>query len=64
MGEPVDPDVDVGLAVSRGEDVLVNVYSGYTTLNPGEPTGEQSMVGVLLCPLLEEEFGTDRKSVV
>lgn len=55
IGEPVDPDIDVGLAVAEGKDVLVNVYSGWNILDePGEPTGEQRTILYLL-PFFDDE---------
>lgn len=60
IGEPVDPDVDVGLAVFKGEKVLVNVFSGWNILDPGEPTGEQETIREVLSPLRQEDVGTIR----
>jgi len=60
LGEPVDPTVDVGLAVRNGDEVKVNVYSGSSVLDPGSPTGETAVVGRVLSPLAKKEIGTIR----
>ncbi|KAK3944808.1 hypothetical protein QBC46DRAFT_373270 [Diplogelasinospora grovesii] len=60
LGEPVDPSVDVGLAVRKGEDVAVKVYSGSSALNPGEATEQTATIGRLLAPLTQQEVGTIR----
>ncbi|KAK1755952.1 hypothetical protein QBC47DRAFT_200747 [Echria macrotheca] len=60
LGEPVDADVDVGLAVRKGEDVKVNVYSGSSVLDAGAPTGEVATIGRILAPLAKKEVGTIR----
>lgn len=60
IGEPVDPDVDVGLAVYNGDEVMVNIFSGWDVLDPGKPTGEQECIGELLSPLRQESVGTIR----
>jgi hypothetical protein len=60
IGEPVDPDVDVGLATYNGQEVKVNVYDGKSILAPGKPTGGEVVVGRLLSPLAKEEVGTIR----
>ncbi|TKY86965.1 hypothetical protein EX895_003642 [Sporisorium graminicola] len=60
VGEPVDAEVDVGQAVFNSRDVLVNIFSGTSVLEPGRPTGEQSTIGQLLSPLTQKEVGTIR----
>ena len=60
IGEPVDGSVDVGAAVRKGENVNVNVYSGKSVLDAGEPTGETAVIGRILSPLAQEEVGTIR----
>ncbi|KAJ1021926.1 hypothetical protein NDA16_003688 [Ustilago loliicola] len=61
LGEPVDPDIDVGRALFEGKEVLVNIYSGWDILDgPGSPTGEQEAIGQLLSPLTQEQCGTIR----
>lgn len=60
IGEPVDSSVDVGVATHDGKDVEVNVFSGKSVLNAGEPTGKKEIIGKLLSPLTKEEVGTIR----
>lgn len=60
IGEPVDTDIDVGLATYKGEEVKVDVYDGSSILAPGKPTGRKAVVGRLLSPLAKEEVGTIR----
>ena len=60
LGEPVDAAIDVGLAVRKGQDVTVNVYSGSSVLDAGSPTGETAVVGRVLSPLTRREVGTIR----
>ena len=60
IGEPVDTDIDVGLATYKGEEVKVDVYDGSSILVPGKPTGRKAVVGRLLSPLAKEEVGTIR----
>jgi hypothetical protein len=60
IGEPVDPELDVGLATYSNQDVEVAVYSGTSVLAPGSKTGKREMVGRLLSPLARDEVGTIR----
>ncbi len=60
LGEPTDPDVDVGLAAYAGEDVEVAVFSGSSVLKPGERTTRREMVERVLSPLTQDEVGTIR----
>ncbi|KAK0714999.1 hypothetical protein B0H67DRAFT_579718 [Lasiosphaeris hirsuta] len=60
IGEPVDAAVDVGLAVRKGDDVEVNVYSGSSVLEAGEPTGQTAVIDRILAPLTRREVGTIR----
>jgi hypothetical protein len=60
LGEPADVSVDVGAAVRKGEDVVVNVYSGTSVLDAGSPTGETAVIGRILSPLARKEVGTIR----
>ncbi|KAK3353482.1 hypothetical protein B0T25DRAFT_568683 [Lasiosphaeria hispida] len=60
IGEPVDAAADVGLAVRKGEDVEVNVYSGSSVLEAGEPTGQTAVIDRILAPLTRREVGTIR----
>ncbi|OCL03722.1 hypothetical protein AOQ84DRAFT_347275 [Glonium stellatum] len=59
-GQPVDDNLDVGLAVYKGEDVVVNVFSGSSVLDPGHETGETAIIGRILSPLTANEVGTIR----
>lgn len=60
IGEPVDRDLDVGLATYAGKDVEVDVYSGSSILSPGSKTGKRELVDRLLSPISKEEVGTIR----
>jgi hypothetical protein len=60
IGEPVDVDLDVGLATYAGQDVEVDVYSGTSVLSPGSKTGQREIVDRLLSPLSSREVGTIR----
>ncbi|KAL4940765.1 hypothetical protein BDV06DRAFT_213218 [Aspergillus oleicola] len=60
IGEPVDSSIDVGLAVLKGEDVRVTVFSGNSVLSPGQKTDKTETVGKLLSPLAQSEVGTIR----
>ena len=60
IGEPVDSSVDVGLAVRKGEQVQVRVFSGASALEPGAPTEQVAAIGRLLSPLSAEEVGAIR----
>jgi hypothetical protein len=60
IGQPTDPEIDVGAAVIEGKDVGVDVYSGSSVLDPGSSTGTTKEIGKLLSPLAESEVGTIR----
>ncbi|PQE25450.1 hypothetical protein CJF30_00000155 [Rutstroemia sp. NJR-2017a BBW] len=60
IGQPTDPEIDVGAAVIEGKDVGVDVYSGTSVLDPGSSTGTTKEIGRLLSPLAESEVGTIR----
>ncbi|KAJ9155034.1 Fumarylacetoacetate hydrolase domain-containing protein 2 [Pleurostoma richardsiae] len=60
IGEPVDPNVDVGKAVRDGEEVKVKVFSGSSVLSPGSPTDKVEVIDRILSPLAHEEVGTIR----
>jgi hypothetical protein len=60
IGQPSDPNLDVGLASYESKPIEVNVYSGDSILNAGEPTGEKATVERLLSPLQAGEVGTIR----
>ncbi|WWD00003.1 hypothetical protein V866_006911 [Kwoniella sp. B9012] len=60
IGEPADPEIDVGIASYESKAIEVNVYSGKSVLNPGEKTGQIEIVDKLLSPLGQNEVGTIR----
>ncbi|KAL8276795.1 hypothetical protein RQP46_010800 [Phenoliferia psychrophenolica] len=61
LGEPVDSEVDVGLASFAGTPIKVNVYSGTSIIDlEAQPTGEVVEVATILCPLTESEVGSIR----
>ena len=60
IGEPESADVDVGLALWRGETISTLVWSGRSVLSPGTTTNQQEAIGRLLSPLAAEEVGTIR----
>ncbi|KAB5535287.1 hypothetical protein GE09DRAFT_1063348 [Coniochaeta sp. 2T2.1] len=57
LGEPVDAELDVGLALRKGEEVRAKVYSGKSALSPGSLTDRVETVDRVLSPLAEEEIG-------
>lgn len=60
IGEPVDSSVDVGVAVRKGQDVQVKVFSGSSILNPGSATDKVEVIDRVLSPLDANEVGTIR----
>lgn len=61
VGEPVDPDLDVGLASFAGSAFTANVYNCTSILDLGaKPTGEVVEVKTVLCPLEAAEVGSIR----
>lgn len=60
IGEPVNRELDVGLASYNAEEVKVNVYSGSTVLEAGQQTGKEEVVERILSPLAKHEVGTIR----
>lgn len=60
IGEPVDSNVDVGVATRKGQDVDVRVFSGQSALEPGSLTDKVEKIGRLLSPLTANEVGTIR----
>ncbi len=60
IGEPVNPDQDVGLASYSSEEIEVEVFSGTSILHAGTRTGKTERVKRLLSPLAKEEVGTIR----
>ncbi|OQD75900.1 hypothetical protein PENDEC_c005G02632 [Penicillium decumbens] len=60
IGEPVDPQLDVGLAVYQGKEVSVRRFSGSSVLNPGAATGVTETIERVLSPLVQTEVGSIR----
>ncbi|KAK3380136.1 hypothetical protein B0T24DRAFT_675853 [Lasiosphaeria ovina] len=60
IGEPVDSAVDVGVAVRKGLDVKVKVFSGASVLDAGSATDEVAVIDQVLAPLTQSEVGTIR----
>jgi hypothetical protein len=60
IGEPVEEEVDVGVALYKGEEVHVKVLSGSSVLSPGSNTGSTEVVDRVLSPLAQDEVGTIR----
>ena len=60
IGEPVDANLDVGLAIRKGDEVEVKVFSGKSALNPGSLSDKTEKIARLLSPLSQEEVGTIR----
>ena len=60
IGEPIDPKLDVGLALYHGKDVHVYPFSGASVLNPGQRTEKTEIIERLLSPLAQNEVGSIR----
>ncbi|KAK0762791.1 hypothetical protein N5P37_005609 [Trichoderma harzianum] len=60
IGEPLDPNIDVGEEVRSGNNVKVNVFSGTTVLDFGSATGTIESIDRILSPLAMTEVGTIR----
>lgn len=60
IGEPVDSQLDIGLAVYQGKDVSVRPFSGSSVLSPGQVTGATEIIARLLSPLAQTEVGSIR----
>lgn len=60
LGQPTESHVDVGAAVRKGSRVEVEIFSGSSVLDPGQPTGRRAIVQRLLSPLAAHEVGTIR----
>ncbi|EHK22047.1 uncharacterized protein TRIVIDRAFT_191762 [Trichoderma virens Gv29-8] len=60
IGEPLDPNIDVGKEVRRGNDVKVNVFNGISVLDFGSATGSIESIDRVLSPLAMTEVGTIR----
>lgn len=60
IGQPTDDNVDVGLALRKGQDVSVDIFSGSSVLSPGKQTGNSAIIDRILSPLAVSEVGTIR----
>lgn len=60
IGEPIDTNVDVGLALYDGKDVQVKRFTGSSILVPGQATEDVESIKAVLSPLAQEEVGTIR----
>lgn len=60
IGQPVDENVDVGLAAREGKEIEIDIFSGSSVLSPGESTGTKAILGKVLSPLTQVEAGTVR----
>ncbi|KAJ6008870.1 hypothetical protein N7499_001083 [Penicillium canescens] len=60
IGEPVDPKLDVGLALYQGQEVSVRPFSGSSVLSPGKVTEATETIERILSPLAQAEVGTIR----
>ncbi|CAG9954619.1 unnamed protein product [Clonostachys rosea f. rosea IK726] len=60
IGQPVKDELDIGIALRQGQDVVVDVFSGLSVLNPGVKTGRTESIGRILSPLAQHEVGTIR----
>lgn len=60
IGEPLDPNIDVGEEVRSGNDVKVKVFSGTTVLDFGSATGTIESIDRILSPLAMTEVGSIR----
>ena len=60
IGEPVDRDLDVGLASYSGQTIEAEVFSGDSILSPGSKTGKRETVKRILSPVTGADSGTVR----
>ncbi|QMW38121.1 hypothetical protein G4B11_001357 [Aspergillus flavus] len=60
IGEPVDAQLDVGLALYQGKEVSVRPFTGASVLNPGQKTESTEIIGRILSPLSQNEVGSIR----
>jgi hypothetical protein len=60
VGEPIDSELDVGVAIKDGKDVNVAVYSGVSVLDSGSRTKRIESIAKLLSPISMEETSTIR----
>jgi hypothetical protein len=63
IGEPTDPELDVGIASYEGKTFEADIFQGATSIldvdNKGlKKSGVKKVVGKLLSPLSQEEVGT------
>ncbi|KAJ5085759.1 hypothetical protein N7532_010530 [Penicillium argentinense] len=60
-GEPVDSEIDVGLAIANKEEILVKTVEGSSALNhTAQFNGEQKPITELLSPISQSEAGAIR----
>jgi hypothetical protein len=59
IGEPKE-DIDVGIALYEGKEVVVDIFSGSSVLSHGLRTGATAVIDRVLSPLAAEEVGTIR----
>ncbi|EEY15973.1 fumarylacetoacetate hydrolase domain-containing protein 2A [Verticillium alfalfae VaMs.102] len=60
IGEPESATIDVGIALRKGQDVPVFVWSGSSVLSPGTKTTQREVVDKVLSPVAPHEVGTIR----
>ncbi|BAE55869.1 unnamed protein product [Aspergillus oryzae RIB40] len=60
IGEPVDAQLDVGLALYQGKEVSVRPFTGASVLNPGQKTESTEIISRILSPLSQNEVGSIR----
>ncbi|KNG83552.1 fumarylacetoacetate hydrolase family protein [Aspergillus nomiae NRRL 13137] len=60
IGEPVDAQLDVGLALYQGKEVSVRPFTGASVLNPGQKTESTEIISRVLSPLSQNEVGSIR----
>ncbi|KAI0132014.1 hypothetical protein BJ170DRAFT_679912 [Xylariales sp. AK1849] len=60
IGQPVDPNVDVGKVVRDGGEVQVKLFRGASALDPGGLTDKIEVISRVLSPLSAAEVGTIR----
>ncbi|KAE8381065.1 hypothetical protein BDV26DRAFT_256039 [Aspergillus bertholletiae] len=60
IGEPVDAQLDVGLALYQGKEVSVRPFTGTSVLNPGQKTESAEIISRILSPLSKNEVGSIR----
>lgn len=60
IGEPLDSNIDVGVALFRGQEVAVELFSGTSILDPGRKNGRIEIIQRLLSPISQCEAGSIR----